>query len=349
MSKPEPDDPVELSRAGLLDLIHDGLMTQAVCVAAELGVADLLDDTGRHIDALADATGCHAESLHRLMRALASLGLCAEQESGSFTITPSGSLLRTNSPDSVRSWARFCGTHQWPVWGQLLYSVRTGSSARQRLLGTQSFAHLTRNAETATLFHEAMAEHTRLVATQVVQAYDFGSVRRLVDIGGGHAELLIQALKAHPQMHGTVFDLPHAEPGATRALEDAGVANRGHFCAGDFFQAVPTAADLYLLKSILHDWDDEHSVKILSCCRHAMPPDARVLLVERIMPERVQALHTHKAVVRADLSMLVGPGGRERTEAQYAALFDAAGLRLVRIAPAGFGYSCVEAAAARDC
>lgn len=348
MSNPEPDDPVKLSRAGLLDLIHDGLMTQAVCVAAELGIADLLDDSGRHVDALADATGCHAASLYRLMRALASLGLCAEQESGSFTITPSGSLLRTNSPDSVRSWARFCGTHQWPVWGELLYSVRTGASARKRLLGTQGFAHLERNAKTAALFNEAMAEHTRLVATQVVQAYDFGSVHRLVDIGGGHAELLIQALQAHSRMHGTVFDLPHAERGATRALENAGVADRADFCAGDFFEAVPTAADLYLLKSILHDWDDAHSVKILSSCRHAMPRHARLLLVERIMPERVQALHSHKAVVRADLSMLVGPGGRERTEAQYAALLDAAGLRLARIAPAGSGYSCVEAAPARD-
>lgn len=348
MSISELDDHVKLSRAGLLDLIHDGLMTQAVCVAAELGVADLLDDAGRHVDALAGATGCDAGSLHRLLRALASLGLCAEHEDGSFTITPSGLLLRTNSPDSVRSWARFCGTHLWPVWGELLYSVRTGASARERLLGTQGFAHLERNAKTAALFNEAMAEHTRLVATQVVQAYDFGPVRWLVDIGGGHAELLIEALKAHSQMRGTVVDLPHAERGATRALEDAGVADRGDFCVGDFFEAVPAAADRYLLKSILHDWDDEHSVKILSCCRRAMARHSRLLLVERIMPERVQALHTHKAVVRADLSMLVGPGGRERTEAQYAALLATADLRLARIVPAGFGYSYVEAAPALD-
>jgi SAM-dependent methyltransferase len=329
-------------------MVNSSWMSQATCVAAELGIADLLGGGPKNPDELAAATGCHAPSLGRLMRALASLELCQEDEQGSFRLTPLGSLLRTDAPHSVRSWAIWWGKYLWPVWAHLRYSVTTGKSARPLVTGDQGFDHLQRDAGMAGVFHRAMAELTRLEARELVAAYDFSACNRVVDVGGGYGELLAAILKAHPRMRGILFDLPQAAHGATRHLEELRVAHRFEFVAGDFFESVPSGADIYVLKNILHDWDDEHVAIILRNCRRAMSEDARLLVVERMMDLRMESSRRHQGMARSDLNMLVALGGRERTKDEFGTLLDGQGFRIARIVPIGLDFSIIDAAPAAD-
>jgi len=329
----------------LLDIIGGSWMSQATYVAAELRIADLLAGGPRPADELAKAAECHAPSLQRLMRGLVSLGICAEREDGRFDLTPMGSLLRSDAPNSLRSWAIVWGKLQWPIWGNLLHSVRTGESARKLVLGTEGYEHLARDADAAATFNRAMAEVTRLVASEVARVYDFSGARRIVDIGGGYGELVAAILKAHPKARGVVVDLAHAREGAKRYASDAGVAERCEFVAGDFFESVPPGGDAYLLKSVLHNWNDEKSAVILRNCGRTMPRDAKLLLVERIFPARVDVSPAHQAVARSDLNMLVGPGGHERTEAEFRNLLGAAGFGPVEVFATATEFSIIESAA----
>src|SRR5882762_2247748 len=327
-------DPPSVSK--LLDIIGGSWMSQAVYVAAELRIADLLAGEPKRVDELAKAAECHAPSLQRLMSGLASLGICVEREDGRFDLTPM---------DSLRSWAIVWGKLQWPVWGNLLHSVRTGESARKLIKGTEGYEHLARDAESAAVFNRAMTEITRLVASEVARVYDFSGARRIVDIGGGYGELLVAILKAHPKARGTVVDLPHASEGAKLYARDAGVAERCEFVAGDFFDSVPPGGDAYLLKSVLHNWNDEKSALILRNCGRAMPRDAKLLLVERIFPARVGVSSAHQAVARSDLNMLVGPGGHERTEVEFRNLLGAAGFTPAEVFASATEFSIIESAA----
>jgi SAM-dependent methyltransferase len=336
-------DPPGASR--LLDIIGGSWMSQAVYVAAELRIADLLAGGPKRVDELAKAAGCHPPSLARLMRGLASLGICVEWEDGRFDLTPMGSLLRSDAPDSLRSWAIVWGKLQWPVWGNLLHSVRTGESARTLVLGTKGYEHLARDAEAATVFNRAMTEVTRLVANEVARVYDFSGARRIVDVGGGYGQLVTAILKAHPKARGVVVDMPHASEAAKLYARDAGVAERCEFVAGDFFESVPPGGDAYLLKSVLHNWNDEKSALILRNCGRAMPRGAKLLLVERIFPARLDVSPAHQAVARSDLNMLVGPGGHERTEVEFRNLLGAAGFTPVEVFATSTEFSIIEGVA----
>jgi SAM-dependent methyltransferase len=329
----------------LLEIIGASWMSQAVYVAAELRLADLLADGPLRVDELAKAAGCHEASLGRLLRGLASLGVCVESADGRFGLAPMGSLLRSDASSSLRSWAILWGKNQWPVWGNLLHSVRTGDSARKLVKGTEGYEHLARDAEAAAVFNRAMTEITRFVASEVVRVYDFSAARRIVDVGGGYGELLAAVLKAYPKAQGVVFDLPHAIDGSQERATDAWPAERCEFVAGDFFESVPPGGDAYLLKSVLHNWTDERSAVILRNCRRAMSRGAKILLVERLAPVRMEASQEAQAVARADLNMLVGPGGRERTEAEFGDLLGAAGFGPVRIFPGAMDYSVIESTA----
>ena len=256
----------------LVTLINSVWMSRAVFVAAELKIADVLAGGPKSADELARATDCHAPSLHRFMRALVSLALCSEREDGSFELAPLGVFLRADAPDSVRSLALWSGRYLWPLWGSLLQSVKTGRSARSLVAGMDGFDDLEQDEEAATVFNRAMLELTRLVARQVTHAYDFAEMRRIVDIGGGYGALLAAILEAYPDAHGVLYDLPHAIEGARVHLSGAGLASRCELIAGSFFESVPAGADAYVLKSIIHDWDDERSVHILRSCRRAIPP-----------------------------------------------------------------------------
>lgn len=328
----------------LLAIVHASWMSQATCVAAELGIADLLANGPRRPEDLATTAGCHAPSLQRLMRALASLDLCRERGDGSYELTPMGALLRADAPNSVRAWTLWWGRHLRPVWGHLLHSIRTGEAARRLVTGTPGFGHLERDPAAAALFNQAMAELTRLVARAVARSFDFCGMRRIVDVGGGQGELLAAVLEAYPALRGVLFDLPHAAGSARRHLERSGVAERCELIEGSFFESVPGGGDAYLLKSVIDDWSDEQGGAILRNCRQAMPAGARLLLIEPLMPETMDASPFHQAMARVDLNMLVTHGGRERTEAEFRDLLGARGFRVERIVATGTNYSVIVAA-----
>jgi hypothetical protein len=288
-------------------------------------------------------TGAHAPSLHRLLRALTTIDICKERKDGCFEITPMGSLLGTDVSGSLRSWTIWWGVNLWQPWGNLLYSVKTGKSARKWITGMDSFTHLEQDPEAAAIFNQALVELTRLTAECVVRTYDFSPLKRIMDVGGGYGTLLISILKAYPATSGVLFDLPHAIEGGKRYFEEAGLTSRCEFVEGNFFESVPGGADAYILKSIVHDWDDGKSRLILEKCRHAMAEEGRLLLVERVIPDRLEVSAVHQAVVRSDLTMLVAHAAQERTEAQFRELLNSASFRVTRILPAGLTCSVIEA------
>ena len=326
----------------LIRLINGGAMSQAACVTAELGIADLLAEGPKRADELARATACHEPSMHRFLRALAALEVCVERDDGAFALAPMGMLLRSDVPNSLRSWAIWCGKHMWPVSGDLIHSVKTGETARQRLGSVDRFGLLESDQAAATVFNNAMAELSRLVASEVLLSYEFGAMQRVVDVGGGYGALLAAVLTAHPGVRGVLFDLPQAIEGARTHLSNAGLTDRCELIAGDFFESVPNGADAYLLKAVLHDWDDQKSQAILLNCRRAIPLNGKLLLIERIVPDRFEACSLHHAIAWADLTMLVEFGGRERTVREFRDLLESSGFKLTSATATSLGYSVLE-------
>lgn len=339
------EDPADRIRniLSLGAIINGGAMAKVVCVAAELRIADHLAGGTRHIRELARATGAHEQSLHRLMRALASLGLCIERDDGSFELTPTGALLRADAPESLRTSAIWYGGRMWNIWGNLMHSVKTGESARRHACGTNGFDHLAGDREASEIFNGTMAEMTKPVACEVVDHYDFSGLRCVADIGGGHGALLATVLDAYPEMRGMLFDMPHAIAEAKARLADTETSRRCEFVAGNFFDSIPFGADAYLLKAIVHDWTDEQSTVILSNCRQAMSAHGRLLLIERVRADRARAGWLDVAIARADLTMLIGPGGKERTVQEFRDLLDASGFTLTRVVATALEYSVLEA------
>ena len=324
------DDAARLRR-----MVSGYMVSQVIAVAAALGLADLMAQQAAGIDDLARDTGTHRPSLARLLRALVALGLAEEPEAGSFRMTPLGARLRTGVPGSMRNVALTHGSEPyWRAWGDLLHAVRTGDAAFEHAFGISSFAYLGEMPERAAAFDAYMADVTRQAIPAILAAHDFSRHRRIVDVGGGNGVLLGAILAAAPGAQGVVFDTPAGIAGARRRLEEAGVAQRCDIVAGDVFAAVPEGADAYLLKSILHDWDDARAAAILANCARAMRPGSVLLVVERLLPERIACRPDHADAAMMDLHMLVMPGGRERTAAEYAALLAAAGLRLLAVRPA---------------
>lgn len=318
----------------LMPLITGFMPARVVYVAAHLGIADLLAGGAKTAETLACETETHAPSLHRLLRALASLGLLDEIEPGRFVLTAAGAHLRTSVPGSLRNLAlMFGGEQSWRSWGDLLHSVRTGESATQHLYGLDSFEFLAAHPEQAVIFNAAMADITRQVVHAVVASYDFSCFRTIVDVGGGNGTLIAAILAGAPVLRGIVFDLLTGNAEAPQQLAAAGVAERCEVVAGDFFRSVPNGADAYILKSVIHDWDDDRSVLILKNCRRAISGNGKLLLVERVMPARMETSPSHQRMAMIDINMLAVPGGRERTEAEYRALFAAAGFTLAQILP----------------
>jgi orsellinic acid C2-O-methyltransferase len=342
---PSDDDPALVER--FQAMVMDSWRSQALCVAASLGLADLLAGGPMTSADLASATGAHPAALHRFLRALGTIDVCRERDDGRFELTGFGSLLREDASNSQRAWTIWWGRHLWPVWEHLLYSVRTGESARKMLQGTEGFAHLARDPDAAAIFNRAGADQLRLAAAAIVRAYDFGRFERIVDLGGGHGSLLLAILKAHPGPRGVLFDLSHAMEGARRAIEESGLAVRCDLVCGDFFESVPGEADAYILKSVLHDWDRERGLRILRNCRQAMRPTARLLIIEPVVPERFAATAADQAIARSDLTMLIAHAAQERSEAAYRELLGAAGFSVARLLPVGGGFTLIEAFSAR--
>lgn len=306
-------------------------VSRAVQVAAELDIANLLRDGPRLPADLAAASRTDAGALRRLLRALASLGVFAEDTDGRFRLTPMAEYLLSDTPaGSLRDYAIMFGKPEnWRAWGELEYSVRTGRPAFERLFGKPLFDYFSEHPGAARVFDAAMAGRSAEEAAALVASYDFSDAIAIVDVGGGRGTLLASVLQANPATLGVLFDLPHTVTGAQEALIAAGVAGRCRVEAGDFFEAVPADGDVYLLHRIIHDWDDERARTILANCRSVMPPHGRLLLLEAVVPPG-NAPHYVKLL---DLQMLIWTGGLERTEEEYRALLASAGLRLARILP----------------
>lgn len=333
------------SPVALWSLITGYRPARVVHVAAELGIADLLAVGAKTADALARETGTAPVPLRRLLRALASIGLVDEVEPGRFALTEAGSQLRSNVPGSMRNIAlMFGGERAWKSWGELLHSVRTGESGTRRVYGVGSFEYLAVDPAQAEIFNAAMAENTGRITELLVSAYDFSQFRSIVDVGGGDGTLIGSILAANAGVRGAVFDLPGGLAQAPQKLADVGVSSRCAVIPGNFFHAVPEAADAYLLKHVIHNWGDEQSVAILSNCRNAMHGNGKILLIERVMPERMEATSVHQRMAMGDMNMLAMPGGRERTEQEYRTLLAAAALSLQRTIPLpGTEFSVIEA------
>lgn len=315
-------------RRRLRALIDANWTTQAIAATVRLGLPDLLANGAQTVEVLASQASCHPPSLLRLLRALTSISILSEHEDGRFELTETGRLLGADAPGSLAAWAEHCGTSSWAAWGQLDECVRNGTSARKQGSGAGGFDHLVRDDAAALLFNRAMVGLSRPVAVSVAAEVDFAGVQRVVDVGGGFGELIAAILSAHPHMKGVLFDMEHAIGRAHDHLVAAGVADRCELVAGDFFESVPPGADDYVLKTVLHDWDDEQCKLILSNCAKAMPPHARLLIVERLMPERFEDSAHDRGIARGDLNMLIAQDGKERTLEQYQALLHAAGLHL---------------------
>ena len=308
-------------------------MSQAIYVVATLGIADLLKDGPRGNDELARATETHAATLYRVLRFLAGVGLFREVGPRRFALTTLGAGLRSDLPGSISAMAlMLLDPSNWQPWGQLLHSVRTGETAFRHVHGLDYFDYQAAHPDVAATFNAAMTSTTARSGTAITEAYDFSGIRRLVDVGGGHGLLLATVLQAYPAMRGVLFDRPEVVVGAAAVLEEAGVADRCEIVGGNFFADVPPGGDAYMLRQIIHDWDDARAAAILANCRRAMQEPGRLLVVERrIAPDYRQALPE----LHVDLEMLVNVGGLQRTDAEYGTLFAATGFRLTKIVPLG--------------
>jgi hypothetical protein len=320
-------------------LLNGYRVTQILSVAARLGLADLLAEGPRTADELASATGMHAGALYRILRALASVGVFAETATPrQFTLTPLAAVLRTDHPQSQRDHAIFVGEEPYRAWADLLYSAQTEAPAFEHVFGTGHFAYLAQHPAASAIFDGFMSAGSRQSASAVAEAYDFTAAGTVVDVGGGQGRLIATILHAYPSLRGILFDQPHVVAGAGPVLAEAGVADRCERMGGDFLSDVPRGGGIYVLRRILHDWDDDRAVAILRNCARAMDPGARVLVAEMIIPPGNEPSW---AKFR-DLQMLVMLGGRERTAEEYRGLFAAAGLSLTRLIPAGPEESLIE-------
>jgi O-methyltransferase len=313
------------------------IAVQSIHVAAKLALADLLAGGPKTVVELAEVTKTDGVALGRLLRALSSLGIFAEDAPGGYRQTPLSDTLRSDHPQSIRRWAMMLGARfVWEPCGELHEAIRTGRPAFELVYGAPFFKYLAEHTDDAAVFNAAMSSLPAYIAA-FVEAYDFSRFERIVDVGGGHGAKLLAILSANPRLRGVLYDLPAVVEGALAAQRGA-VGDRCAIVGGDFFEGVPVGADAYLLSGIIHDWDDESAVKILRNCRRAIRPDGRLLLVETVL---TPSSDPSRALM--DVLMMVLTGGRERTEAEFGSLLREAGFSLTRVIPTA-GASILESA-----
>jgi hypothetical protein len=318
-------------------------VSRILFVAAQLGLADLLASGAKSAEELSGPTRTHAPSLYRLMRTLGNLGVLAEDAKRRFTLTPLGEALRSGAPGAARPTLLTLASN-WMSQGfdNLLYSVQTGKSGFEKSLGMPIFDWLAKNPEAASLFSETMVGFHGEEPAAVAAAVDFSGLSTIVDVGGATGNLIAAVLGKNPSAKGILYDLPHVVRDAPALLQARGVADRVTIESGSFFDRVPAGGDVYLLSHIIHDWSEAQCLAILGHCRKAMKPGGRVMIIEMVLPPG-NAPHPGKIL---DIMMLVGPGGQERTESEYADLLAKAGLKLRRVVPTASAVSVVEAVGA---
>jgi len=319
-------------------------VSRALALAATLGLADQLAGGPRDHHDLARASSTDAAALRRVLRLLASCGVFEELPDGRFGSTPLGDLLRDDVPGSMRAAVQlFAGVYIQDSWKELEYCVRTGEPAFRRTNpDADPFTEMAKDPARAAIFDRAMATFAPQTAAAVAHAYDFSAFGTLTDVGGGNGSLLIGILRANPGVRGVVFDQPHVAARAREQVEKAGLADRCQVVGGSFFESVPPGADAYMLKHVIHDWDDERATAILRCCREAMTADGTLLIVEGVYPQRIDQSLDSKGAAANDVNMLVCTGGRQRSEEEFRVLYDAAGFRLTRVVPTFARVAVVE-------
>lgn len=318
---------------------------QMVVAACRLRLPDLVGAGPKTADELAASTETHGPSLRRMLRGLAAWNFFDEQPDGRFAATPVSDTFRSDKP-GLRNMTLMQSEEAYQVWSELMYTLRTGKPAFEHVFGKNRWDQLADDPEAALRFNAAMVELSSRVAQSFVDAYDFGGARTVVDIGGGNGALLIAILRSHVEMRGILFDLAQGLAGAEQKLAAAGVADRVTLQEGSFFEAVPSGGDVYLLKSIVHDWDDERALAILQTCRRAMNGEARLVILERELAGRIEDPSEALSSVMSDLNMMVVLGGGERTPDEYGQLLDRSGLRMTRLVPTESEFAAIEAVVA---
>lgn len=321
----------------ILELIVGYWHTQAVYAAAQLKIADRLTNGPRTADELAAEAGVQPGPLYRLLRALASVGVFAEDDSRRFRLTPMAEEL-IDRPGSKYAVALMNGVEHYRAWGDFLYSLQTGTPAFDHVYGQPVFDYLTGHPESAKVFDAAMTGYHGAETQAMLGAYDFAGIDTLVDVGGGNGSVLTTVLRKYPTLKGVLYDLPGVVERARPNIEAADLGGRCRAVAGSFFEMIPAGGDAYLMRHIIHDWTDAQCRTILGHIRKAIPPRGRLLVIEMVLkpgnePDLAKFL---------DLNMLALPGGQERTEAEYRVLFAAAGFTLTKVVPTPGPVSVLE-------
>ena len=329
----------EQPHLAMLQIICGFWISRAVHVIAKLGIPDLLKTGPKTAAELAAATETHAASLFRVLRALVSVGVLSGESDSRFGLTSLSETLITDAPGSLR-WFTVSelGQEHYPAWGNLIHSVRTGEIAFDNFYGTDVWAYFQNNPEEAAVFNNSMTGMTAAVNESLRSLYDFSKFNTVVDVGGGHGGLITEILKSNPKTKGILFDAPEVVSGARERLETAGLSDRCEAFAGDFFTSVPAGGDAYVMKWILHDWDDERAIRILKNCRAHMSIDAKLIIVDCVVPETNEPDFS-KFI---DLNMLVMTGGKERTAGEFQDLLAAAGFKLLQVIPTDQPTSIIE-------
>jgi hypothetical protein len=324
----------------IIQIITNFWSSRAVYVFSKLGIPDLLASGPKTADELAEATKTHAPSLYRVLRALTGIGFVSATGDGRFAQTPLSEILETDAPGSLR-WFTVSelGQEHYPAWGNLMHSVKTGEIAFDNFFGADVWKYFQQNPDDAAIFNNSMSGATAATNEELLALYDFSSFGTIVDIGGGHGGLITSILKANPKAKGILLDAPQVIEGARPKLEAAGLADRCETVGGDFFKAVPAGGDVYVMKWIIHDWNDELAVTILKNIRNEIPRNGRVVIVDCVVPENNEPDFSKLF----DLNMMVMTGGKERTEKEFAQLLSAAGFKLRRVIPTKVPTSIVEA------
>lgn len=320
------------------ELITGYWKSQSIYAAAKLGIADLLITGPQTPEQLAAATNTDASALYRLLRALASIGIFEENEAGEFTLTPLAEPLRSDDPESKQALAIMNGEDQFRPWCEIIYSLQTGKPAYDNIWGKSIFEFLSEHPEKARIFDKAMIGIHGRGTDAAIKAYDFTDIKVLADVGGGNGSNLISILQACPNLKGILFDVPHVVENARARIEQASLTDRCELVGGDFFQSVPAGADAYLMRHIIHDWNDEKSLQILKNCHAALPVNGKLLVMESVIDPGNDPF----AGKFVDLVMLLVTGGKERTAEEFQTLYNQAGFELTRILPTESELSIIE-------
>jgi hypothetical protein len=327
------------AHVGMLQLLNGAYVVGAVSCLAQLGIPDLVDAAPKSAEELAKETGADTQALYRLMRATACVGVLSEGPDGKFSQTPSSKVLCSNATPSLRAFAIMTG-REWHGrgWSRLEYCVRTGRQALEQIYGMPIFEYLKQNPGEAQIFNDAMTELSMIDGPAVADAYNFEGLRSIVDIAGGHGLLLATILQKNPHLRGTLFEMPHVLEGAANGPLKP-LMERCTLASGDMFSSVPSGADAYIMKHIIHDWTDDRCLLLLKACRKGVNPGGRLLVIDNV----IQPGNDFSPGKFLDLQMLIFPSGCERTEKQFRDLLSAAGWRLNRIIPTAAADSIVEA------